>query len=171
MPKKKCFSVGKILGVRGIRGELKVENWTDSLETFCSIKNIFIDLNSSPLDVSALRIHKSHILMKLDSVNDRNTAEKLVSKTLYAYREDIPINDDRYFIEDLKGSKVIDYKSNKIYGILKDVINTGANDIYVVGQKSNKEYLVPIIEGTIKNISIETNQIYINPIRGIFDDN
>lgn len=170
MSKKEYFSIGKILGVRGIRGELKVENWTDSLETFCSIKNIFTDLNASPLDISALRIHKSHILMKLNSINDRSNAEKLIGKILYAYREDIPISEDRYFIEDLKGSEIIDYESNKLYGILKDVINTGANDIYVISGKSNKEYLVPIIEGTIKNINLETNQIYINPIRGIFDD-
>ena len=171
MSKKEYFSVGKILGVRGIRGELKVENWTDSLETFCLIKNIFINLDSPSLSISTLRIHKSHILMKLDSIDDRNTAEKLIGKTLYAYRDDIPISEDRYFIEDLKGSEVIDYTSNKVYGILKDVINTGANDIYVVNGESNKEYLVPIIEGTIKDINLETNQIHINPIRGIFDDN
>lgn len=171
MSKKEYFSVGRIIGTRGIKGELKVESWCDSLEDFCLIENIFIDINESPLDISELRIHKNHVLMKLESVNDRNSAESFIRKTLYAYRQDIPIDDERYFIEDLKGSEVIDYNTNKIYGTLKDVMNTGANDIYVINSESNKEYLLPIIDGTIKNINLESDKIYIVPIRGVFDDN
>lgn len=171
MSKKDYFSVGKIIGTRGIKGELKVESWTDCLEDFCLIKKIFISLDDSPLDISEMRIHKSHVLMKLNSIDDRNAAESFVGKILYSYREDIPLDKDRYFIEDLKGCNVIDCNTDKIYGVLKDVMNTGASDIYVIVDDSGNEYLVPIIEGTVKNIDLELNQIHINPIRGVFDDN
>lgn len=171
MPKNKILLIGKIIGTRGLSGELKVEYFTDTAEDFFSIKRIFLSPDTLPIEIISLRPYKSQILMKVRLVEDKNAAEAWRGKSLYAYREDINLKENRYFIEDLKGCKIINYKSKDLYGILKDVINTGANDIYIVNSSDNKEYLVPIIQGTIKDIDLENDEIYINPIRGIFDDN
>ena len=171
MSKKEYFSIGKIVGAKGISGEIKVESWADSPEDFCNISKIFMDLDSQELDIISMKVHRSQVIMKIKSINDRNSAESLRGKILYAYREDIPLEEDRYFIEDLIGCKVIDSETHHEYGILKNVMNTGANDIYEVKSKNGKEYLVPIIEGTVKNIDLEIETIEINPIKGVFDDN
>lgn len=171
MPQNKVLLVGKVLGTRGLNGELKVEYLTDTAEDFFSIKRIFLDPNTLPLNVMGLRVYKSNILMKVSSLDTKEAAELWIGKNLYAYREDIHLKENRYFIEDLKGCKVIDYQNKKVYGFLKDVINTGANDIYIIKSLEGKEYLVPVIEGTVKNVDLENDEIYINPLRGIFDDN
>lgn len=172
MSKSKYFSVGKILSSRGIKGELKVQPWTDTLEDFCDIPRIFTNINFEPLNIENLKIYKSFIIMKLFGINTRQKADELKNKKLYAYREDIPIKEDCYFIEDIKNCEVINANDkNMIYGIVKDVINTGANDIYVINSKDNKEYLLPIIKGTIKEINLDENKIYVCAIKGVFDDN
>ncbi len=171
MTKKEYLSIGKIVGAHGLLGELKVESWCDSLKDFCSIKKMFTEINTSPLDILSMKFHKSHVLIKLRSINTRSEAETLRGKVLYAYKRDIPIKEDRYFIEDLIDCSVVNVDGSITYGVLKDVINTGSNDIYVIKDIEGKEYLVPIIPGTISKVDLEENCIYINPIRGIFDDN
>lgn len=168
--KKEYLCIGKIVGSRGINGEVKVDSFCDYPEDFYNIKDIYLNINEKPLDITGLRIHKSQILMKINGVENKNSAEVLRGKLVYAYKKDIPIEEGRYFIEDLKGCIVIDYDKKKILGKLKDVLNTGANDIYIVEDELKKEYLVPIIDGTVKEIDIEKQEILINPIRGIFDE-
>ena len=169
--KKKYFSIGKILNTRGITGELKVQSWMDSLDDFCLVSKMFLDLNSPPLEIDNMRIYKSNVLLKIKSINSKEEAEKLKNKVIFAFREDIPLMKDRYFIEDLKGCTIIDSNNQNIYGILKDVVNNGAGDIYVIKNEKNREYLLPIIEGTIFDIDLDNENIYISPIEGVFDDN
>lgn len=171
MSKNKYFSVGKILAARGIHGEIKVQTWTDSPEDFLLIERLFLDVDAQPLEITNKTIHKSQVILKLKNVNSRNDAELLRGKNIYAFREDIPLAEDRYFIEDLKGLKITDATSGENYGTLKDVINTGANDIYVINNEAGREFLLPIIDGTIEKIDIENEFISVNPIKGVFDDN
>lgn len=169
MKKNEYLCIGKIVGSRGVNGELKIDPWCDSPEDFFDIKIFFTDTNDSSLDIENLRVHKNQVLMKIKNINDKTSAENLRGKSVYAFKKDIPIDEGRYFIEDLKGCQVLDAKSKVIYGTLKDVLNTGASDIYSIGDSQNKEYLVPIIDGTIDKIDLENEQIFINPIQGVFD--
>lgn len=171
MSKNKYFSVGKILAARGIYGEIKVQTWTDSPKDFLLIERLFLDVDAQPLEIINKKIHKSQVILKLKNINSRNEAELLRGKKLYAFREDIPLAEDRYFIEDLKGLKITDAASGENYGTLKDVMNTGANDIYVINNEAGKEFLLPIIDGTIEKIDLENEFISVNPIKGVFDDN
>lgn len=168
--KKEYLCIGKIVGSRGINGEIKVEPWCDYPENFYEIKNFYIDINVEPLNITEMRIHKFQVLFKIEGVNSKNSAEMLRGKLVYAYKKDIPIEDGRYFIEDLKGCMVFDSEKSRVFGKLKDVLNTGANDIYVIEDASKKEYLVPIIDGTVKEIDVDNQEILIDPIRGIFDE-
>lgn len=169
MKKNDYLCIGKIVGSRGVNGELKIEPWCDSLEDFFEIKNFFTDINDSPIDVENLRMHKSQILMTIKNIKNKSSAEILRGKFIYAFKKDIPLDEGRYFIEDLKGCRILDAKSKIVYGKLKDVINTGANDIYSVIDTKNHEHLVPIIDGTVEKIDLENEQIFINPLKGVFD--
>ena len=171
MVKNDYLCVGKVVGSRGINGEIKIEPWCDSPEDFLEIKRFFTDVNKLPIDVTDLRIHKSQVLMKIKNINDKNSAESLRGKFIYAFKKDVPLKKDHFFIEDLKGLQVLDTQSGTFYGTLKDVLHTGANDIYVIADSKNNEYLVPIIDRTVSDIDLEGGKIFISPIKGVFDAN
>ena len=168
--KKGFLEVGKVVNSRGICGELKIEHWCDSQDVFCKIKKFYFNTDEAELNVTRLRPHKSFILMQIDSVNTKEQADALKGKILYANRDDIPIDKDSYFIEDLKGFKITDVATKQNYGTLNDVFKAGFNDVYSVISESGKEYLVPIIDGTVEEIDLEQGEIFINPISGVFDE-
>lgn len=170
MFKNNFLEVGKILNTHGVRGEVKIESLCDTIEDFCEIPKVFIDTDSDPLRISGIRMHKNHILVKFEGVNSVEEAEKLKGKYIYAEKSDIPIKEGHYFIEDLKGCEVYDFDTNERYGILKDVWNAGASDIYTVFGANDKEYYLPIIDGTVKEIDLENSRIVVSPLKGVFDD-
>ncbi len=171
MSRNKFLKIGKVVGVHGVRGEIKIESWCDSPEDFCEISKMLFNPESEPFKIEGMRIHKNNVLLKISGVDNREEAEDLRGKIIYAKRSDIPLEQGRYFIEDLKGCRVIDDISNKEYGILKEVWNTGANDIYTIKDNKNKEYYLPVIEGTIRKVDLDNNEIFINPLEGVFDEN
>ena len=89
---------------------------------------------------------------------------------LYIDRQEAQIDDDTYFIQDIIGMEVVDIANNKIYGLVTDVIKTGANDVYQITNSNNIEYLIPVIDEVVKKIDLENNKIFISPIKGIFED-
>ena len=171
MSKNEYLCIGKIAGTRGVNGEIKINPYTDFPEDFFEIKNMFLDVNESPIEFFDLKIHKSQVLMKIKGINNKNNAQLLQGKLVYAPREDIPIAENSYFIEDLKGCTVEDAKNNRVYGTLKEVFNRGASDIYEIVGSNGKEYFMPIIEGTIEEINLDENKILVNPLKGVFDEN
>lgn len=172
MARKEYLCVGKIVGSRGLKGEVKVLHYCDGFDVFLGIKNFFTDtIDKNFLSIKDIRVHKQHILLRLNDVNTKTDAEKLRNNYLYAFREDIPIEPESYFIEELKNCDIYNFKTHKFYGTLKDVLNTGANDIYeIYNPEEKKEYLVPIIKNTVVNIDLDENKIFINPVEGIFDE-
>ena len=143
-------------------------NYTDKLNKY--LNDINYDYKDSPeylakhIDILPME-NRDEILFNLGGY---------LNHSLYFYnltnkKKDIPIEEGRYFIEDLKGCSVYDTNSKKLYGELIDVFNTGASDIYSVKDSSGKEYLIPILEGTVSEINLEKHEIYLLPIEGIFD--
>ena len=170
MKKNEYLCIGKIVGTRGVCGEIKINPYTDCPEDFFEIKNMFLDINGLPIEFFGLKIHKAQVLMKIKGINTKNDAQLLQGKLVYALKKDIPIDENSYFIEDLKGCFVEDAKNHKMYGILKEVFNRGASDIYQIIDSNNKEYLLPIIEGTVEEINLDENKILVNPLKGVFDE-
>ena len=96
-------------------------------------------------------------------------AEKLREKVLYLSRDDVELDDDTYFIKDLIGIEVSDADTGKIYGLIKDVFQTGANDVYSI-KNGEKEYLVPAIADVVVSTDIENKKMTIRPLEGLFED-
>ena len=112
--------------------------------------------------------YKNSVIVLLDGFT---TPEQVVSvrmKKLYAKREDILTDENDFFIVDLIGLEVRDANTNELYGILKDVINQGAQDIYVIQRESKPDAYVPAISEFVSEISLE-NGIKITPIEGMLD--
>ncbi|MDR1627883.1 MAG: ribosome maturation factor RimM [Oscillospiraceae bacterium] len=168
--KKEYVEVGKIIGARGLRGELKVEHWCDNPTAFFKIGNYFIDEGNEKLNIVSFREYKTIILINIGKMAHRNYAKSLVGKVIYAKREDIEVEENRYLIQDLIGMQVLNVDTAQNYGVVQDVIKTGANDVYFIKNDEGKEYLIPVIDDVIKGVSLETNHISIKPIQGLFND-
>lgn len=167
---KQYFEVGKIVGIRGLRGEIKVQSWCDSLQVFCDIKNFYWDYGIDKIDIEYVKAHKSIVLMKINNVNTPEDAISLVNNIIYSLKDDIPKNNNSYFIEEIKGLNVVDSKDGHSYGILSDVLKVSSNDIYKVVSPNGNEYLIPAISDIISEININKKKILVNYVEGLFNN-
>lgn len=80
------------------------------------------------------------------------------------------MNEGKYFIKDVIGLEAIDIDTGLPYGVLTDVITTGANDVYVINDGSSKEALLPAVKEVVKKIDLPNKKLWVCPIKGIFND-
>ncbi len=167
--RKEFLEAGKIVGTHGVRGELRVEPWCDSAEFLTGFKTLYWDNGAAPVKVTGARVHKSLVLMKLEGVESATQGDLLRGKVLYLARKDAKLPEGRYFIQDLVDMKVEDADTGAVYGTLREVFQTGANDVYRIQGENGKEYLFPAVEQMIAETNLETGVIKVRPIPGIFD--
>ena len=166
---KEFLEAGKIVNVHALKGEVKVMPWCDSAEFLCEFERLFLDGGEQELEIQRARVFKNMAIIKFAGIDTVEQAEKLRNKILYMWREDIELDEDCYFIQDLIGLEVSDADTGEIYGKLNDVMQTGANDVYVIKGK-DREYLVPAIPDVIISTDIENGTMTIRPLDGLFDD-
>ena len=168
--KKSFLETGKITGTHGVRGEMRVHPWCDSPEFLTEFKRLYLDDKGEEyIKVVRSRAHGNMVILKADGIDTIEQAEKLRNKVLYISRKDAKLEEGAYFVQDLIDCKVIDADSDKEYGILSDVSQTGANDVWHIS-KDGKEYLVPAIPPVIVKVDTENDTVIIRPLKGIFDD-
>lgn len=168
------IEIGKIVNTHGILGVVKVEPWCDSPSVLAGMKRVFLAPkvsgdNYKELKVMKASVQKDHVLMTLDTVDSIEKAASLKTVVIFAAREDIPLKDGAHLIDDLKGLPVIDINSGKKYGILHDVIQGAASDIYEI-KTENGDVLIPAVKEFVKEIDLDKG-IFIAPIGGMFDEN
>lgn len=167
--KNQFLECGRVINKRGINGELKLECYCDSPESLKDVKILYGDVNGNKsYKVISVKGYKGFIFLKLDGISSPEDADLMRGKTLFVSRDDISIDDDSFFIADIIGLDVKDAATGVVYGKVKDVINYGASDIYVVSD-GEKDYMLPAIDDIIEEIILESH-ILINPIQGIFDE-
>ena len=166
--KKQFLEAGKIVTTHGIRGEVKVMPYTDTPELLCEFDRLFIGKNRDEINVIRARGFKNTVIMKLEGIDTPEDAEKLRNKLLYMHRDDLELDDDTYFNQDLIGLEVSDADSGKVYGKIADVMQTGANDVYVI-KGDDREYLVPAIADVVVSTDIDVGTMTIRPLEGLFD--
>ncbi len=166
--KKQYLEAGKIVTSHGIRGEVKIMPYTDVPELLCEFDRLFIGKEHREINIERSRVFKNTVIAKLEGIDTPEAAEKLRNKILYMHRDDLELDDDTYFIQDLIGMEVRDADSGQVYGRLDDVMQTGANDVYVI-KGEDKEYLVPAIADVIVSTDLENDVMTIRPLEGLFD--
>lgn len=162
------LEVGKIINTHGLRGDVKVIPWTDMPEDFEEIPVVYIRRknDNEQLTVSKIKYQKNNLIVKFKELNDINQAEKYKGLVLYANREDLwELEEGVYYIADLIGLDVYD-ESGKI-GVLADVFNTGANDIYEVHREGKKNLLLPVIDEVVREIDLENKRITVHVMEGL----
>ncbi|MBR6573240.1 MAG: 16S rRNA processing protein RimM [Clostridia bacterium] len=168
--KKEFLSVGKIVGTHGVRGMVRIQPWCDTPEFLCSFKTVYLDENGgNKLQLITPKPHGNVVISTIKNVNSIDDAEKLRNKIIYIKRDDAKLEDDQYFIEELIGCEAIDVDTNELLGIVSDVSQTGANDVWHI-KKNDKEYLIPCIDEVVISVDIQNNKVIIKQMKGLFDD-
>lgn len=168
--KKRYIETGKIVGTHGVKGMVRIQVWADTPQFLMNFKKIYLDENGENfLKISNIKILKSVIAAKLSGVDSIEDAEKYRNTVIYIDRNDFKLPKGRYFITDLLGCEVYQAENNTFLGKISEVSETGANDVWHI-QNNGKEYLFPAVNEMIDKVDIESEKVYIKPIKGIFDD-
>lgn len=165
------LQVGIIAATHGIRGEVKVFPTTDDNRRFKKLKSCILDTGKEKikLEVEGCKFFKQFVILKFKGIDNINDIECYKQCGLYVTRENaVRLQKDEYFIADLIGLTVVDDKDN-ILGTLKEVLPTGANDVYIVETKDKKELLLPAIKECIQKIDMEQKQIVVHIMEGLLD--
>lgn len=169
--KKKFLEIGKIVSTHGIKGEVRVQPWCDDSELLTEIDILYFNQGKEEVVIENARVHKNVVVMKIENVNDMNSAQLLRNKILYVDREDLLLDENTYFIQDLIGMKVIDFDNEeKVYGKIIDVTQTGANDVYHIEDENGNVVLIPAIADVVKETDLDNDIMKITPLKGLFDE-
>jgi 16S rRNA processing protein RimM len=157
MNKTTSFTIGKVTGVHGLGGNVKVWSFAESEETFSPGTSVLLKLEEEKGKLyTILKVlpHKKGVILSLEGVNTINLAEDLVGKEILIDRDQLPEPDeDSWFWEDLLGLDVIDHQKGFI-GKVTDIFPTGSNDVLVVKDKE-KETLVPMHKNFVETVDLD----------------
>lgn len=167
--KKQFLDSGKIVGTHGIKGEVRIEPWCDSPEFLCAFKTLYLDDKGGTQIKVRSRPHKNITLCKIEGVDTIEAAERLRGKIIYIDRDAVKLDEGVHFVQDLIGLEVRDFGTGEVYGVLTDVLRTGANDVYEI-TRDGKKYLAPVIDEVVREINTDGGYVLITPMKGIFDD-
>ena len=165
------LQVGIITSTHGVRGEVKVYPTTDDPRRFRRLKEVVLDTGKEKinLEIEGVKFFKQFVILKFKGLDNINDIEKYRQKSLYVTRKNaVRLQRDEYFIADLIGLKVQD-EDGKELGTVKDVIETGANDVYEVEMADGKSLLLPAIKQCILNVDVENGTMQVYVLEGLLD--
>lgn len=169
MKKDGCFVVGKIVGVHGIRGNLKLHSYIESLSLLASGESVFVGNPANEGLKYTIRWAKPHhrtMLLSLEDVEDRDGAEALVGRDVYLEKSRLPVPEEgSYYWSDLIGMAVVTMDKKPI-GSIASIFRTGSNDVYVV-QDGTNEILVPALVSVVKTVDLENGVMTVDLPEGL----
>lgn len=162
------LKVGVITSTHGLRGEVKVFPTTDDAQRFKKLKEVILDAGGKrcSLEIAGVRFFKQQVIVKFKGIDNINDVENYKGKSLYVTRDKaVRLEKDEYFIGDMLGMEVVSDEGEAL-GILKSVMETGANDVYVV-EGSEKELLLPAIKQCILDVDIRQRKMTVHLMKGL----
>ena len=154
-----------------MRGEVKVYPTTDDPRRFRRLKEVVLDTGREKLnlEIEGVKFFKQFVILKFKGLDNINDIEKYRQKSLYVTRKNaVRLQRDEYFIADLIGLKVQDEDGTEL-GTVKDVIETGANDVYEVEMADGRSLLLPAIKQCILNVDVENGMMQVHVLEGLLD--
>ena len=165
------LQVGIITSTHGVRVEVKVYPTTDDPRRFRRLKEVVLDTGREKLnlEIEGVKFFKQFVILKFKGLDNINDIEKYRQKSLYVTRKNaVRLQRDEYFIADLIGLKVQDEDGIEL-GTVKDVIETGANDVYEVEMADGRSLLLPAIKQCILNVDVENGMMQVHVLEGLLD--
>ena len=165
------LQVGAVTSTHGLRGEVKVFPTTDDPKRYKKLKKVFLETQKQQkeLEIEKVRFFKNLVILKFQGLDDIADVQTYKGAKLYVTREDaVPLAEDEYFAADLIGLSVISDEKEEL-GEISNVLQTGANDVYVIRQPDKKELLIPAIKECIQKIDISKGEMIVHLLPGLRD--
>lgn len=162
------LEVGQVVNTYGIKGFVKVVPLVDNNNQFKNFKVLYVQgkNNIHELQIEEVKFSKNLVLIKFKGIETIEQAEELRNLYLQAKRSDIKLEEGAHFIVDLIGLEVYT-EEGILLGKLKEVLQPGANDVYIVEDEAKKEILLPAIPDVIKKIDIANNKMIVKLLKGL----
>lgn len=163
------LQVGVIASTHGIRGEVKVFPTTDDVRRFKRLKEVILDTGKEKiaLEIEGVKFFKQFAILKFKGIDNIDDVQKYRQKSLYVTRQNaVRLGRDEYFIADLMGLRVVDENEQEI-GVLKEVMETGANDVYVIEMADGREFLLPAIKQCVLQVNVEEGFVRVHVLEGL----
>lgn len=159
--------VGKIVNVVGLRGDVKVYNYSDSIQIYEETPEIYVDDKLTKIEKA--RLQKNMVVLKLGGIDDRDAAERLRGSELYVTDADLPeLPEGQFYVRDLIGMTVKE-ENGTVLGKVTDVIQNTAQDILEVELENKKKALIPKVEQFVLDIDGDSWVITVRLIEGMLD--
>ena len=164
------LNVGFLRRPHGVRGEIMLEIQTEQPEIFISEAQFYLGEEYLPYIIASSRPHKKGILLSFEGIQDRDEIGKFRNTHVYAKISELPTLDkDNFYDHEIIGLEVIEDETGKSLGQIKEIIKTGANDVYVVTQESGNEILLPAIPEVVLEIDLESSQMSVFLLDGLIE--
>ena len=165
--------VGKIIGAHGVKGNLKVHSYAESVSVF-KPGNLILAIHAGKIEkyfaINWARPHGKAILLSFKGIEDRNTAETLIGAELFIERSALPeLEEGVYYWVDIIGLSVFT-TDNQYIGRVESIMATGGNDVYIVKNKTkdeNTELLIPAIESVVLEIDFKNKTMRVELPKGL----
>ena len=157
------LAVGKLRRPHGVKGEMLMEVLTDFPQRLYPKKTIFVGERHEPLVIKTIRQQDRALLLSFEGIEDKDTVGKLRNLIVYVKNADLPkLPEGEYYYHELMDLTVIDEKGQTL-GVLTEILETGANDVYVVQTPQGEEILLPVIDGVILKVDLERRELRVHP--------
>lgn len=166
------FKVGIITSTHGVRGEVKVFPTTDDPRRFKRLKEVILNDGKEQisLEIESVKFFKQFVILKFKGIDNINEVEKYRKCELYVTRKNaVRLSRDEYFIADLMGLTIKDEDGADI-GVLREVMETGANDVYIIDLNDGRELLLPAIKQCVLEVDVEAGFMKIHIMEGLLDE-
>ncbi|MDO4754649.1 MAG: ribosome maturation factor RimM [Bacillota bacterium] len=160
--------IGKMVSHHGIRGEIKIYPFTDDVTKFLSFRHLYISEKSGyrKLEIAQCRIHKNMPLVKFHGIDTIEQGLHLIGCEVAAERDVLDDGEGGHFIVDLIGLRAVGMAGEE-YGVILDVIQNSAQDLYEIKHPSGKKFLVPVVDEFVKEINVDEGYVKLSLIEGL----
>ena len=168
---EKLLRLVVISSTHGVRGEVKVYPTTDDVNRFKKLEKVVLDTGREYIDleISGVKFFKNLVILKFKGIDNINDIEKYKGKDLLVHREDaVALEENENYVADLIDLKVVT-DDGKVLGYLTEVMETGANDVYVVETEDGQELLLPAIRDCILDVDLDEEVMTVHILPGLFD--
>lgn len=159
--------IGKIVNTQGLKGDVRIYPDTDYVERFEELEYLYVEGEKEVFHIVKVRYKKNLAIVRFEGLDHINDVEKYMNKIVYTEKlSSEELEEDRFYVEDIIGFKVIDRVKGDV-GVLKEVVQNPAHDLYLIKLPEGKEVLIPVVKEFIEDIDLEAGIIYTTLIEGL----
>jgi 16S rRNA processing protein RimM len=164
-------TIGVVVNTHGHLGEVRIKPLTDYPERFKTMKTLKIYKNKEirELTIKGLKDHNGMIIARFDEINDMNQAIEIKGSEIKVNRDEVvQLPPDHFFVFDLIGLAVYTI-DNEYLGLIDEVIETGANDVYIIKKPGSKDILIPALKKLVHEVNLEDKKMIVELMEGLID--